>query len=271
MICIRNSFRSSLCLYLLLVFMLTAAQSANAQDDTFTGTVVSSSRYTLVVRSADGRQQLFTFAQGIRRPQAIPVGSQVRVISSTTDETNVRSAREITLLPPDSGATTTTQAPVVPEDVRRIERDIERTARRYQLGVRAGVGLDPELVLFGIHAQVGPFFDRDIYFRPNAEFAIGEVTALIALNPEVIYRLPVSSREGRWSTYLGVGPGFNFIHQNFGIETGGDRIDFGEFRWDAGLNILGGIRYRSGMFMELKTSIYTAPSPTFRFIIGYNF
>jgi hypothetical protein len=128
------------------------------------------------------------------------------------------------------------------------------------------------LILVGVHAQVGRFFNRDIYFRPNVEFAFGEVTALFALNPEVIYRLPVSSREGRWSTYVGFGPGFNFLHQDFErIDGSGSRIDFGDFKSDVGLNILGGLRYRTGMFVELKTSVYSDPSPTLRMIVGYNF
>jgi len=159
----------------------------------------------------------------------------------------------------------------VPPEVRRIERDIERQVRRYQLGVRAGVALDPELVLVGVQAQVGPFFNRDVYFRPNVEFGFGEVTALFAINPEVIYRLPISSRQGRWSAYVGVGPGFNFLHQNFDRNEDGKRIDFGDFHSDVGLNVLGGIRYRSGMFMELKTTVYSDPSPTLRLIVGYNF
>jgi hypothetical protein len=160
----------------------------------------------------------------------------------------------------------------VPPEVRRVERDIERQVRRYQIGVRAGVALDPELILIGTQAQVGPFFTRDIYFRPNVEFAWGEVTALFALNAEVIYRLPITSRTGRWSSYVGIGPGFNFLHQNFEKTTGsGNRIDFGDFHSDTGLNILGGVRYRSGMFMELKTSVYSQPSPTLRLVVGYNF
>jgi hypothetical protein len=104
------------------------------------------------------------------------------------------------------------------------------------------------------------------------EFAYGEVTALFALNLEAIYRLPVSSRTGRWSTYVGVGPAFTFLHQNFEKDTGGgNRIDFGDFHYDVGLNILGGLRYRSGMFTELKTSVYAKPAPTLRLIVGYNF
>jgi hypothetical protein len=203
------------------------------------------------------------------------VGSTVRVVSTPGEEAGVRVASEITTLAaappaPPSVGTQTPQA--IPPEVRRLERDIERQVRRYQLGVRAGVALDPELVLLGVHAQVGPFFSPEVYLRPNVEFAYGEVTALFALNFEAIYRLPVSSRQGRWSTYVGVGPGFSFLHQNFEGTTGeGTRIDFGDFHSDVGLNILGGLRFRSGMFMELKTSVYSRPAPTLRLIVGYNF
>ena len=134
------------------------------------------------------------------------------------------------------------------------------------------MALDPELILIGVQAQVGPFFNPNVYLRPNVEFAFGEVTALFALNLEAIYRLPVTSRVGRWSSYVGVGPGFNFLHQNFERNDGqGKRIDFGDFHSAVGLNILGGLRYRSGMFIELKTSVYASPAPTLRMIVGYNF
>jgi hypothetical protein len=162
-------------------------------------------------------------------------------------------------------------SPVVPREIRRLEREIEREARRFQAGIRGGLALDPELALIGLHSQVGPFFKDSLYFRPNVNFAFGEVTALFSLNLEGIYRLPIASRGGRWSTYFGVGPGFNFLHQNFERDSTEGRIDFGDFRSDTGLNILGGIRFRSGTFMELKTSVYSDPAPSFRLIFGYNF
>jgi hypothetical protein len=119
---------------------------------------------------------------------------------------------------------------------------------------------------------MGPFFSPDVYFRPNVEFAYGEVTALFAINLEGIYRLPISSRQGRWSAYVGAGPAFSFIHQNFERDNGGDRdIDFGEFDSDIGLNILGGLRWRGGAFAEIKSSVYSSPAPSLRLILGYNF
>jgi hypothetical protein len=247
-----------------------------------TGTVVSSTRNTLVVRTDGNQYQLFTFESGANRPASLTAGSTVRVTSSAGDEPNVRIASDVAVVSGGGGNANRTAAagssteanPVVPREVRRMENDIERQARRFQVGVRAGVALDPELIMIGTQAQVGPFFSRDVFLRPSVEFAFGEVTALFGLNLEAIYRLPLTSRTGRWSAYVGAGPGFNFIHRNFESSTGGaggSRIDFGDFKSDTGLNILGGMRFRSGMFTELKTSVYSDYAPTLRMVVGYNF
>ena len=205
------------------------APAASQREETaLTGTVVSSARYTLVVRGENGQFQLFDIDRDTVKPPTLPVGSTVRVVSIPGEEAGVRGAIEITTVAAAPSAGTQT-ALAVPPEIRRLERDIERQVRRFQVGVRAGMALDPELVLLGVHAQVGPFFNPDVYLRPNVEFAFGEVTALFALNMEAIYRLPVSSRVGRWWAYVGVGPGFSFLHQNFEQTTGGGRkIDFGE-------------------------------------------
>ena len=279
-----NSSRSghSLFLSVLAAGLFLASQaspqtpaSTQTEESTITGTVVSSTRTTLVVRTEDERYYLFVFDRDTVKPRVLARGASVRVVSSPGSEPGVRVASDIRVLSaaaptaPQGAAAGTEQA--VPPQVRRLERGIERQARKYQAGVRAGLALDPELILIGVHAQVGPFFNPDIFFRPNVEFAWGEVTALFALNPEVIYRLPVTARQGRWYPYVGAGPGFSFFHQNFQSNTGGKRIDFGEFHSDTGLNILGGMRARTGMFAELKASIYAKPTPTLRLIIGYNF
>lgn len=248
-------------------------RSSSRDVMTSTGTVASSTRNTLVLRDDDGQYMLFVYERDATRPAKIAAGSQVRVTWTAGDEPGVRVARNVAVAAaaaPGAAAPAAT-ADVVPPEVRRLERDIERQARRYQAGVRAGVALDPELVLVGVHAQVGPFFTPDLFLRPNVEFAFGEVTSMFGLNFEAIYRLPVSSRQGRWSTYFGLGPGFNFLHQNFERTEGGSRIDFGDFHSDVGLNILGGLRYRTGMFVELKASVYSDPAPTLRMIVGYNF
>jgi hypothetical protein len=255
----------------------SASQSAQSDDSTITGTVTSSTSRTLVVRDEGGQYQLFVFDRDTIKPRVLTAGSTVRVVSSPGDEPGARLASQITVVnAAPTGAQTSssqTNAPVPPE-IRRVERDIQRNARKYRLGVRAGVSLDPELIVLGVQAQVGPFFGRNVYFRPNVEFGFGEVTALFALNPEFIYQLP-PSRGSRWTPYFGLGPGFSFLHQNFERNTGsnsvGSRIDFGEFHSSTALNILGGVRSRSGVFVELKTSVYASPAPVFRMMVGYNF
>ncbi len=256
---------------------------SSSDDRTVTGTVVSSTRNTVVVKDDGGRYWLFVFDRNTRKPATLTTGSDVRVDSSPTDDTGVRLATGIEVAggspgtnPPAAGGRAVSPgggaaSPVVPPEVRRVERQIEREARRYQFGIRAGVGLDPELVLIGVQSQIGPFFNSNVYLRPNVDFGFGEVTSMFGLNLEAVYRLPISSRQAQWSAYFGAGPGFNLVHQNFERNSGGNRIDFGDFHSDTGLNILGGVRFRSGTFMELKTSVYTETTPTLRLLVGYNF
>ena len=281
----QSRFRLRWCGSFLLVGLLALAMSspADAQDTTVNGTIVSSSRNTVTVSTGRGQFQLFTFANDASRPVSLPYGAQVRVVSSPGNEPGVRVIRQITVLeanpsgagnaPGQSGAPGESAGEdlTVPDVIRRLEGDIEREARRYQLAFRAGAALDPELVVVGVQGQVGPFFRSGVFFRPALDFGLGEVTALFSVNGDVIYRLPFSSMEDRWSSYFGAGLGLNFAHQSFEDEEDGRRIDFGEFHSDTALNIIGGVRRRGGMFMELKTSIYAAPSPTLRMVVGYTF
>jgi hypothetical protein len=250
----------------------TTTSSQGQNESTVEGTVVSSTRDTLVVKTDDNQFQLFTFDRDTVKPRSLPAGTRVRVVSTAGEEAGVRLASTITTLEAAPSAKGAAQAQPIPPAVRDLERDIKRQARRWRLGVRAGAGLDPELILFGVHSQLGPIFHRDVFFRPNAEFAFGEVTDLIALNLEAIYRLPVSSRRGNWSAYLGAGPALTFLHQSFQSQAGqGRNIEFGNFDFDAGFNILTGVQFRRGTFFEVKTSLYSRPAPTLRLILGYNF
>jgi hypothetical protein len=225
----------------------------------------------------NGLYQLFAVEPDATRPDLIPVGSRVRTVSTPGGEPGVRIAHSIAIVDAPQEQTEADELPPpIPPFLREIERDIERQARRYGAGVRAGVGLDPELVLVGVHARVGPVFHQAVSLRPNVEFGLGEVTALLALNLEAVYRLSGSATQDRWWVYAGAGPGFNFTHQNFERFTGEgtsdeNRIDFGEFEYSTSLNILGGIQYRGGAFIELKSSLYSNQSSGLRLIFGYNF
>lgn len=249
-------------------------QQQNVSSTTIEGTVVSSSRQTLVVKTDDNDYYLFVFDSGTNKPARIIVGNHVRVVSTPGEESGTRLASAVTAVdsaPVAKTGTIETQAAAPPAEVRNVEQNIKSEARRWHLGVRAGAALDPELFMFGVHSQIGPIFSRNVFFRPNAEFAFGEVTDLIALNLEAIYRLPISANGKTWSAYLGAGPAFTFLHQNFETQQGQGRdIDFGNFDYETGFNILAGIQRRH-TFYELKTSLYSRPAPTLRLIIGYTF
>jgi len=164
----------------------------------------------------------------------------------------------------DKGA----QSAPPPEKVRNVEGEIKRESRRWRLGVRAGAAFNPELFLFGVQSQIGPIFHPRVQFRPNAEFAFGEVTDLIALNLEGVYRFSARYREGNWTPYIGAGPAMILIHQNF---QRGREIDFGNFDYETGFNVLIGTQDRRGTFFEMKTSLYSGPAPKLRLIIGHTF
>jgi hypothetical protein len=251
---------------------IAQTQSASEQTEpagSTVGTVVSVSRQTMTVRTDDNQYQLFVFNNNAVRPKGLTPGSRIRVASSSTDESGVRLATRVTVLeaakPPASGAAQDMAPP--PKEVRDVEREIERQARRWQLGARIGAGLDPELFMLGVHAGIGPIFSRDFYFRPNAEFAFGELTDMVALNLEGAYRLPISFRHGRWSAYVGAGPGLNFVHQGIGRRD----VDFGNFDYDTSFNVFSGLRFRRGTFVEVKTSLWAPAVPTLRLIFGYTF
>jgi hypothetical protein len=274
----RNVLLSTV--FLLLPFftiMPSSCQEPNtttpqATNDVLEGTVTSSSRETMVVRTSDDQFRLFVFDQDTRKPRTLSPGTRVRVSSTPTDEAGVRLAVSVTPLeqPPaaQAGKEPASKEASPPASVRKLEREIERNVRRWRVGVRAGAALDPELFLFGVHSQLGPIFNRNISFRPNAEFAFGEVTDLIALNLEAVYRLPITARQGRWSAYAGAGPALNFIHQSF---NGSRSFSFGNFDYETGFNFLAGLQSRRGTFVELKTSLWSHPAPTLRPIVGHTF
>jgi opacity protein-like surface antigen len=268
------------CLFVCLSFIAIPAvaqqnepSSQSGNETAVEGTVTSVSRSTLVVRTDEKQYQLFTYDRAAVRPRSLAPGVRVRVSAGAPDENGTRVATNVTVLSAGAqgGGTTAdkgAQAAPVPEKVRSAESEIRRESRRWRLGGRAGIGFDPELFTFGVQSQMGPIFHPRVLFRPNAEFAFGEVTDLIALNLEGIYRFSTPYRGGVWTPYVGAGPAMIFIHQNF--QQGRD-IDFGNFDYETGFNVLAGMQSRRGMFGELKTSLWSGPAPKLRLIIGYTF
>jgi hypothetical protein len=272
------------CLLIVLATAVVAhgqgSQSAQPKLSSLQGTVVSTAKSTIVVKTSDGIYQLFVLDRDTARPQTIPAQSEVKVSfvpSSDPSTPPFAEAVQVTAVPQPKVAALTGEVPAapppvdepVPASVRQLERSIERQTRRYRLGVRGASSLDPEMFMFGAHTQLGPFFNENVWARPNVEIGFGELTTLLALNFEGVYRLPVNSRASRWNIYAGGGPALNWSHRNFEEETDRGKIDFGDMDLDVGFNFLIGVQTREGLFLELKSSAYSIP--TIRFEIGYNF
>lgn len=163
----------------------------------------------------------------------------------------------------------------VPAQVQQAEDAVERAVRRFRIGVEGGVGMDPELIMFGAHGAFAPIFTRGLEFRPGVEVGLGEVTTLFGINLDFLYTLPGAMRGGAWTPYVGAGPNFALSHRGFEVDDDGDgdddrnRFDFSDTDFESGFNFIAGARHRNGMFLELKTTAYGVSNV--RLLIGYNF
>jgi hypothetical protein len=258
-------------------------QAAAGNRTTTTGTVVSVTRSTLLIRTADGMYHVYVLDSSTTRPATIPQRATVSVEStpaSAADQAPAAVVVRVTAPPPpptkpgEPGAPTTQAADEpVPVAVRQLEDSIKQSAKRYHIGMRGGFALDPELVMLGAQAQFGPFFNG-VAFQPSLEFGFGEITTLIALNLDAMYRLPGASPTSRWSTFVGGGPGFNFSKRSFStegedVEEEEDRFSFSDLTADTGFNLFIGVQSRGGLFIELRATAYS--SPHMRLTFGYNF
>jgi hypothetical protein len=115
-----------------------------------------------------------------------------------------------------SGATGTPQNQ--PPAVQRAEADVERNAKRWRLGVQGGVGLDPEILHVGVHAEFGPIFNRNVEFRPVFELGAGEITTTLGINLDGLYLFPGASTDTRWLPYVGAGPNLGWSHRSLDVE-----------------------------------------------------
>lgn len=151
-----------------------------------------------------------------------------------------------------------------------LKQDIGRA----RFGVRGGVGFDPELVVVGGQAQLGPVF-KGAWFRPTTEFSFGQVTKAWSINGDLVYYLPFtgigSNQQNRWNTYIGGGPAFTLLRNDFDGFPNQDNSVQVDDDWDGdfGFNFVFGVLQTSGLFVELRASAYQTPDV--RLYIGYVF
>ena len=143
--------------------------------------------------------------------------------------------------------------------------------KRFGVGVEAGVGFSPQVIDFGGHATFGPILNPRVQFRPGVEFSFGEVTTTFAINLDVLYTFAAANGQPRWSPYLGAGPTFGLSHRGFSATTDdtGNRLDFSDTSFDAGLNFVGGVRNRAGTFVEVRATAWGVANV--RLLAGFNF
>lgn len=253
----------------------TSAQTGR-DEPVVEGTVVSTTRHTLVVRTDDERYHLWTFDSGTVPHETLKPGARVLVDGTAPDQDGTQVAENIAVMQPAGGnayggrsdsasSGQTPQAAPPPAKVGKVSHEIESEARRWHAGGRIGVGFSPEIFLFGVQSEIGPFFSPHLVFRPNAEFGFGELTDMFALNLEGAYRVNTTWAHG-WSPYFGLGPSLNFINRS----ASSGNVSFGNFQYKTGFNVFLGAQKRH-TFVEMKTSLWSGNAPVLRLAIGYNF
>jgi hypothetical protein len=248
------------------LFVNPPARAQNSSQTTITGAVVLYSKNSMIVK-VEEQYKLFVFDRETVKPASLSKGTWVRVISTQTDDPEVRRATVVQLAPTtETSPLTSNQPEIVPSHLSVAQRAIEREARKFHLGVQGGLGMDPEVIDVGLLAAFGPFFTKNFQFRPNVDFAWGEITKVFAINGDFIYNMRDNLGTRRWF-YFGAGPQFNFAERS----ASGQGVSFSDFHYSNALNVIVGMRLRNGVFTEIKTSVYAAPSPIFRFLVGYTF
>jgi hypothetical protein len=249
------------------------------------GTVEALGRGSIVIRTDQDTFVVYELTRETVRTKVVEPGARVSVLTLASDTNPAPRALGINVLPAKQGLAAPAEPaepaeaaeiePAVPPQVQQLTAQIERQARRFRAGLSGGVAIDPELISLDAFATLGPFFSRNLNFRPNVEFAFGEVTTLFGIHLDAIYRLPGVSRSIRWAPYLGAGPSFTFSHRGFeevDVDDDSDEVDrfnFDDFQWHNGFNFIVGARSPNGTFFEMKSTAWGAAN--IRVLAGFEF
>ena len=133
-------------------------------------------------------------------------------------------------------------------------------ASAQNVGVRAGLSLDPEQFYFGVHGTTPPIVDA-LEFRPNLEIGFGDSRTIVALNGEFVYPFELNNRT---PLYAGGGPALVIIRRDQTGAPGGSVTNV-----EPGFNFLLGLVFAEDYFTEIKIGVID--SPEVKFGVGYNF
>jgi len=140
-----------------------------------------------------------------------------------------------------------------------------QSARRFRVGVHGGVGLHPEVVNVGMHANIGKLVTEKVSFRPGLEIGLGEITTLFNINLDGLYAFKSETDSARWIPYAGAGAAFGLSHEGVSATDVDDpditdevenRFDFSDTDFEVGMNFIFGVKRASGLFVEVKATAW---------------
>jgi hypothetical protein len=239
----------------------------------------------MVMQTDEGKYAIYALDSSVTHIPKLTPGLRVRVISAASDTEAAPTALAIDMLPPRQGLVEPQFDPV-PVDLRQLEANLEKQAKRYHFGGTMGMALDPEMLSLNGFATLTPFSGRGFNFRPGLELAFGEITSLLGLHFDFLYTLPGVKRSTKWGPYIGAGPNFSLSHRgveqgeflnedqalnggnNNGNTSNGDtsqedeigRFDFSQFDWNNGFDFIIGAKTPSGAFFEMKATAWGVSS-----------
>lgn len=128
-------------------------------------------------------------------------------------------------------------------------------ARAQGVAVRTGVNVNPDQIAVGAQYEFGPFGDH-FWFVPNGDLGVGNGAKLATANMDMVYRVPIAPRSA-WMIFAGGGTALNYYKfPAYSVTLGG-------------LNALGGLVHKSGLFVQATAGFLD--SPQFKFGVGYRF
>ena len=125
------------------------------------------------------------------------------------------------------------------------------------IGFRAGMAIDPDEFVIGIHFRTDPISERSLFIVPSFEAGFGDAT-MIAINGDIHW---VFDLESKLDPYVGGGITVNWFD-----------TDSGNSDTEVGGSVLGGLMLGQTdlgrMFLELKLGLGDVPDA--KILVGWN-
>jgi hypothetical protein len=125
------------------------------------------------------------------------------------------------------------------------------------IGFRAGMAIDPDEFVIGIHFRTDPISEKSLFIVPSFEAGFGDAT-MIAINGDIHW---VFDLESKLDPYIGGGITVNWFD-----------TDNGNSDTEVGGSVLGGLMLGQTdlgrMFLELKLGLGDVPDA--KIMVGWN-